>query len=87
MAVVRAVSWCMSWCGEGTFAGITGTEHCSPTCACGLLHLSKGTDPEVCFSNLPECKSLERASLLGRGEGGGERCVNNVKINRNVRYN
>lgn len=72
MAVVRAVSWCMRWCGEVRFAGITGrcAEHCSHLWV--PPPLTKGT--EVCFSNSPECKSLVRA-IFG-GERGGERCVN-----------
>lgn len=43
MAVVRAVSWCMRWCGEvrsrGSQADALSTV---PTCACGLLASHKG---------------------------------------------
>lgn len=50
----------------GTFAGITGrcTEHCSRyPCLWFPPPLTKGTHPEVCFSNMPECTSLNGASF------------------------
>lgn len=57
MAVVRAVSWCMRWCGEVRSQGPQADAlWCPPP-------LTKGTDPEVCFSNMPECKRLVRASF------------------------
>lgn len=67
MAVVRAVSWCMRWCGEvrsrGSQADALSTV---PVRACGVLRLSQRKRTlEVCFSNMPECKSLVRPSLFG----------------------
>lgn len=53
-------------------------EHCSHPCLWFPPPLTKGTDPEVCFSNMPECKSHVRASLCGRG--GEERCVKKCEI-------
>lgn len=60
----------------GTFTGITGrcTEHCSHLCLWFPPPLTKGTDPEVCFSNMPECKRLVRAIFLGGGVGPRKVC-------------
>lgn len=47
-----------------------------PTCAMWVPPpLTKGTDPEVCFSNSPECKSLVRASSYERWGRAGARKV------------
>lgn len=42
MAVVRAVSWCMRWCGEVRSRGTQAdTLNTVPSCACGFLRLSQ----------------------------------------------
>lgn len=70
MAVVRAVSWCMRWCGEvrsrGSQADALSTV---PTRACGFLRLSqRERTPRFVFPHMPECKSIVRASyVLGEG--------------------
>lgn len=70
MAVVRAVSWCMRWCGEVRSQGSQADAKSTvPTRACGSSCPSKGTDPEVCFLNMPECKSFVRTSVLGQIKG------------------
>lgn len=73
MSVVRAVSWCMMWCGEvrsqGSQADALSTV---PTCACGFLRLSqRERTPRFVFQI---CPSLVGASFWE--EGGQERCVN-----------
>lgn len=56
MAVVRAVMWCVRWCGEVRSQGSQAdAELCS---SCGFLPLSEETHPEVCFSPMPGCKGL-----------------------------
>lgn len=54
------------WCGEVRSRGPQADALSSvPTRACGLLPpLTKGTDPEVCLSNMPECTSLVRDSYV-----------------------
>lgn len=60
MAVVRAVMWCMRWCGEVRSQGSQAdAELCS---SCGFLHLSEETHPEVCSSPMPGCKGLRNMS-------------------------
>lgn len=66
MAVVRAVSWCMRWCGEvraqGSQAEALSTV---PTHACGFLHFSQRerTQRFVFFLNTPDGKSLVNISF------------------------
>lgn len=71
MAVVRAVSWCMRWCGEvrsqGSQADALSTV---PTRTSGFLSLSKGWILRFVFQICP------RVQVLILGVWGRERCVN-----------
>ena len=60
MAVVRAVSWCVRWCGEVRSRGpqadaLSGV----PTCACGFLRLSqREPTPRFVFQICPSVRLL-----------------------------
>lgn len=60
MAVVRAVSWCMRWCGEVRSQGPQADAlWCPPP-------LTKGTDPRFVFQICPSVRDLLEL-VLGRG--------------------
>lgn len=70
MAVVRAVSWCMSWCGEvrsrGSQADALSTV--PATRACGFLRLSqRERTPRFVFQICPSVRVL--MELVFNAEG------------------
>lgn len=71
MAVVRAVSWCMRWCGEvrsrESKADALSTV---PTCTCGFLRLSQ-REPRFVFHIRPGVRVLLEL-VFGVSEEGGE---------------
>lgn len=67
MAVVRAVSWCMRWCGEVRSRKSQADALSTVSCLCFPSPLTKEMDPEVCFTYMPECKRPVRPIFLGRG--------------------
>lgn len=59
MAVVRAVSWCVRWCGEVRWRGSQAdalSSQCPPV-PVGSSVSQRERTPEVCFSNSPGCKT------------------------------
>lgn len=77
MAVVRAVSWCMRWCGEVRSQGSQADEMSTvPTRASGFLSLSQREwIPRFVFQIRPSVR------VLFLGVWGKERCVNKCQNN------
>lgn len=66
MAVVRAVSWCMRWCGEVRSQGSQAdTLSTVPTCACGFLSLSqRERTPRFVFHICPSVRLFLELALF-----------------------
>lgn len=70
MAVVRAVSWCMRWCGEVRSRGAHRQMHWAvypPVPVVSSASQKREPTPRFVFPNMPECKTLFRASVGGVG--------------------
>lgn len=66
VAAVRAVMWCVRWCGEVRSQGSQAdAELCSQLWFPSPL--SEETHPEVCFSPTPGCTGLVELHILERG--------------------
>lgn len=83
MAVVRAVSWCMRWCGEVRSRGSQADSLSTvPTCACGFIRLSqRERNPRFVFPHMPSVRVLLELVCFWGEVGAGT----NVKITWNVR--